>query len=75
MDEVSVTFPLQPDCQRLEELVMVDKAKLFMARPPAPSVAYVDLTPVQRWAVDLGVDDKQQIIYLSGIAGSGKTEG
>lgn len=72
VDEISVVFPLQPDCQRLEELVMVDKMKLFMARPPAPTTAFDNLTEVQRWAVDLAVDKTQQILYLSGKAGSGK---
>lgn len=74
MEEVSVIFPLQPDCQRLEEMVTVDKMKLFMARPPSTSVSYSDLTPVQQWAVDLGVSKHHQILYLCGKAGSGKTE-
>ena len=73
IDEVSVAFPLQPDYQRLEELIMLDKTKLFMARPPAPSIAFADLTPIQRWAVEVCVDKAQQIIYVCGPAGSGKS--
>lgn len=72
--QFTVAFPVSPQWQHLEEVVMVDKNKRFMARPPPPSIAYEDLTPVQRWAVDLGVDPDHQILYLCGKAGSGKTE-
>jgi len=74
MDDISVAFPMQNDWQTLQELVVIDKHKLFMAKPPAPSVAYEDLTPIQQLAVDVGVDMKQKILYVSGIAGSGKSE-
>jgi len=73
-DEISVAFPLQPECQRLEEMVMVNKKKLFMAKPPAPKVALDDMTFLQRKAVELGVSASEPILYLCGKAGSGKTE-
>jgi len=69
---------MQPEWMRLEDLVTIDKEKRFMARPPPPTTTYDDLTPVQRWAVDLGSELGQKkngrILYLCGKAGSGKTE-
>lgn len=72
--DISVAYPLQTSWQKLEELATVDRCKLFMAEPPSSSVAYEDMTDIQRWAVDLGVDMSQKILYLSGKAGSGKTQ-
>jgi len=74
VSEISVAFPMQHDWQRLEEIVMIDKSKLFMANPPPSSVSYDNMTDLQRWAVDLGTDKRQQILYICGKAGSGKTE-
>jgi hypothetical protein len=75
IDDISVVFPSQPQCQALEEMVMVDTMKFFMAKPTAASVPYSALTLVQQWAVDIGIDLRQQIVmYLWGKAGSGKTE-
>lgn len=51
--QICVGFPQQVEYHRLEKLVMVDKLKRFMARPPPPKVEYENLSPVQRWAVDL----------------------
>jgi len=73
LSEISVAFPLQHNWQTLEELAVHDKYKRFMAQPPPSPVAYEDMTPVQQWAVDLGIDDKVEVIYLCGKAGSGKT--
>jgi hypothetical protein len=74
LDEISVSFPLHNDMQRLEETVMIEKSKLFFAQPPKSKVAYADMTVIQQWAVNLGVDKNQKIIYLAGRAGAGKTE-
>jgi hypothetical protein len=73
LSEINVAFPLQNQWQKLEELVMLDKTKRFIASPPPAPVSYEQMTPVQQWAVDLGVDMKQPILYLCGKAGSGKT--
>jgi hypothetical protein len=51
--QICVGFPQQVEYHRLEKLVMVDKLKRFMARPPPPKIDYANLSPVQRWAVDL----------------------
>ena len=72
--EVCVAFPMQVDFQKMEELVKLDKSRLFLAQPPVCSVSYESMTDVQRWAVDLGVDMQQQILYLCGKAGTGKTQ-
>lgn len=37
-------------------------------------VPYDEMMDVQKWTVDLGVDMKQQILYLCGKAGCGKTQ-
>jgi len=71
--EICVAFPLQHQWQHLEEITTHDKAKRFIANPPAPSVQYSDMTPIQQFAVDMGKDEKQQILFLCGKAGSGKT--
>ena len=72
--QITVGFPLESEYQRMEKIVTVDKTKRFMANPPEPSVDYKNLSAIQRWAVQMGVSGKQQIMYLCGKAGSGKTE-
>lgn len=52
---------------------MIDKNKCFLANPPPAKIDYKQLTSVQQWAIDLGADSKQKILYLCGKAGSGKT--
>jgi len=74
LSEVSVAYPTQTSWKEMEKLVSEDKSKLFMAQPPKCSVAYKDMTDIQRWAVDLGEDMNQKVLYLCGKAGCGKTE-
>ena len=74
MSEVTVAFPMRVEYQQLEELVKVDKSKLFLAQPQQCSVPYESMTNVQRWAVNLGTDMEQRILYLCGKVGSGKTQ-
>jgi len=52
---------------------MHDPSKRFIANPPPCSVPYEEMTGIQMWAVDIGCDPTQQILYLCGKAGSGKT--
>jgi hypothetical protein len=73
LSEVSVAFPLQHNWQLLEELVMVNKSKLFMADPPKCPVRDEEMTAIQQFAVERGVDPHQQILYICGQAGCGKT--
>ena len=70
---ICVAFPLQHQWQRLEELATHDRQKRFIARPPVSSVDYESMTAIQQFAVDLGTDEKHQILFLCGKAGSGKT--
>ena len=73
LSEICVAFPLHHQWQQLEELATHDRAKRFIANPPPSSVDYSDMTPVQQFAVDLGVNKRQQILFVCGKAGSGKT--
>ena len=74
LSELNVAFPLNKDWQALERLVKVNRRQLFMAQPPPSSVAYDDMTAIQKWAVDLGTDMNHQILYLCGKAGVGKSQ-
>ena len=73
LNEISVAFPTQPEFQNLQDLVMIDKSKRFMCNPPTPSIPYDQLSAVQKWAIDLAVSGDNQILYLCGKAGCGKT--
>jgi hypothetical protein len=73
MSEICVAFPLQHDWQLLEDLVMINRSKLFMADPPKCPVRYEEMTAMQQFAVERAVDPNQQILYICGQAGSGKT--
>ena len=73
ISEISVAFPRSYNWQILEEMVIHDSAKRFLANPPKSTVSLEQMSPVQRWAVHIGCDENQQILYLCGKAGSGKT--
>jgi len=53
ISEISVAFPLSYNWQKLEETVMHDPAKHFIANLPLFSISYDEMTVVQRWAVDV----------------------
>jgi len=74
LTDVKVAFPSRIDYQDMEHPVKGSSCKLFLAKPPLCSVSDNDMTVVQKWAVGLGVDTNQQILYLCGKAGSGKTQ-
>lgn len=74
VSDVTVGFPMRVDYQDMEEMVKVDRCKLFLAQPPPCTIPYDSMTDIQRWPVDLGTDMKHQILHLSGKAGSGKTQ-
>ena len=73
LSEVSVAFPTQTSWRQMEKLVSEVKDNLFMAEPPPSPVAEEDMTDIQQWAVNLGVDMTQTVLYLCGRAGCGKT--
>ena len=57
MSEICVVFPLQNKWQRLEEVATHNKTTQFIADPPWSPVEYIDMTPIQQFAIDLGNDD------------------
>jgi hypothetical protein len=69
LSEVGIAFPMQYQWQKLEELVVHDKSRRFIANPPAAPVPYERMTPVQQHAVDVGVDFKQQILLSNRKSG------
>ena len=73
LSQICVAFPLQYKWQHLEEIATHDKAKCFTANPPQSPVQYDDMTPIQTFAVEVGIDRNQQILYICGKAGSRKT--
>ena len=73
LSEICVAFPLQYQWQHLEEVVTHDTIKRFIANPPPCPINYEDMTPIQKFAVNMGIDKNQQILFLCGKAGSGKT--
>jgi len=73
LNEIAVAFPLNCNYMALQELVTHDKFKRFLAKPPPSPVQYEEMTDVQKWAVDLGRDLKEKVVYVCGKAGSGKT--
>ena len=73
ISELSVAIPLSYNWPRLQETATHDPAMRFTANLPLSTVSYDEMTMVQKWAVDVGCDSSQQILYLLGTAGSGKT--
>jgi len=75
LSEISIAFPMQHEWQRREEMMGSGKSLLFFADPPAPAIARKRLSFWHKKAIDLMVTDaKQQILYIYGKAGTGKTE-
>jgi hypothetical protein len=71
---VAVAFPLSYQWQRMEELVTKTKNQAFLANPPPPSVPFDRLSPYQQRAIKLIESRRCSILYITGKAGSGKTE-
>ena len=72
--DICVAFPLQHTWQERQELVSSSKATLFMADPPSPAIKRENLSFWHNRAIDLVVSGEQQIVYVNGKAGTGKTE-
>jgi PIF1-like helicase len=73
LKELSVAFPLNVSWQEREEMVSCGKSSLFMADPPMPAVEEKCLSFWHRKAVELVKEGREQIIYIYGKAGTGKT--
>jgi len=72
LSEISVAFPLHTDWQYLKELATEDANKMFMAKPPRSLLSTSQLTTMQKWAVELGLDKEHNVFYYCGKVGSGK---
>jgi hypothetical protein len=72
--EVAVAFPTNCGWQAVDDQMRENKSKRFMAAPPPPSVPFHRLTPLQQSFVELAVTGEDQVLYLLGKAGSGKSE-
>jgi len=73
--DIAVAFPLQPDYQKLQEMVnSANKVTLFMANPPPPAIARKDISFWHNTAIELVAGGEQQVTYIYGKAGTGKTE-
>jgi len=75
MDDITVAFPLDI---KLSEATTICHSQhlmqLFMATPLPLAISDDRLGPVQKWAVDLGVDVKQRPLYICGKTGCRNTE-
>jgi hypothetical protein len=74
INDISVAYPSQPHYRNIEKYVRGAKTKRFLADPPCPKVRFNDLGPLQQKFVNLAVSGTNQVLYLTGVAGSGKTE-
>ena len=72
--DISVAFPMQNLWQEREEMVTNSKVSLFMADPPSPATSRQDMSVWHNRAIDLVTSGEQQITYIYGKAGTGKTE-
>ena len=74
LSDICIAFPFQHAWQEKEELVKSSNTTLYMAEPPPPSIARQDVSYWHNRAIDLVVSGTQQIMYVYGKAGTGKTE-
>ena len=72
--KICVAFPLQHAWQEREEMVKSSKVTLFMAVPPLPAIRRENMSFWHNRVIDLLVNGEQQIVYVYGKAGTGKTE-
>ena len=73
VDEIAIAYPTQHSWQSVEELVKCGSGKRFMCDPPVCVIPYDSFTEVQKWACDLVLSGREQVVYLHGRAGSGKS--
>jgi len=74
MSDICIAFPLQHSWQAREKMVRGSKTNLFMANPPPPTVKLENMSFSHRKAIEMVVTGQQQIVYVYGKAGTGKTE-
>jgi hypothetical protein len=74
LEDISVAYPSQPQYRKIEDNLRGLKSKRFIANPPVPSKRVEELTELQQKFIAEAVSGKHQVLYLTGVAGSGKTE-
>ena len=74
IDKISVAYPSQPQYRCIENSIRTFKSKRFFADPPNPRTQLCDLNELQQKFVEIAVSGNYQVLYLTGVAGSGKTE-
>ena len=72
--DICVAFPLQHSRKEREEMIKSNKNTLFVADPPPPTIMREKINFWHNKAIDLEVSGAEQVIYIYGKAGSGKTE-
>ena len=72
--DIAIAYPMQNEWQNVEARMRQHKSKRFLAKPPPPSVPYDRLTPLQQKFIEVAVAGEDQVMYLLGKAGSGKSE-
>ena len=74
IDKVSVAYPSQPQYRCIENSIRTFKSKRFFADPPNPTTQLHNLDKLQQKFVEIAVSGNYPVLYLTGVAGSGKTE-
>lgn len=73
LDEISVAFSSSIPWQKAEEMLKKQNDNFFLADPPFPTVPYDQLSRYQKVPIDLIRSGKERILYITGKAGTGKT--
>ena len=55
-------------------MVRTSRSSLFMADPPSPVISREALSKWHKKAIELVTSGKQQVLYIYGKAGTGKTQ-
>ena len=74
LNEINISFPLQPRWQDREEMVYRNDSPMFLADLPRPRVGLDRLSFWGKTAVELAVRGKEQITYIYGKASASETE-
>ena len=72
--DISVAYPSQPQYNAIESFLKNVKTKKFIANPPRPKTQLHELSDLQQHFILQAISGRHQVLYLTGIAGSGKTE-
>ena len=71
--EIALAYLTQHDWRTMEQRGRSSKSVKFLAHSPQPNVLCDSLSPLQKTLIKIIADGREQVIYLIGVAGSGKT--